>query len=155
VNANSISLVNTTFLNNTAIVGNGGAIHFFGDQSDLLIVNSLFSNNSASSFEAFGGAINFEGMGSSSHLVSNSQFQYNLGYNAGSLRFFRNKNLSIRRCTFIKAISENNSGGLQIFNGTNITIQECIFLNNTVFSNGGAMSIAYTINISITYSIFL
>ena len=117
----TINISNSEFINNTAN-SSGGAIYFAangtGETADLVVIESLFDDNSAH----FGGAIyNSANGGNITNLLESNRFTNNRAVDVGSV--------GGATYTFVK--STGSTANIQIINN--------IFDENTSFSSAGAV----------------
>lgn len=151
-NTRLIIVVNSIFINNTAINGTGGAIYA---KKGFTITNTVFGYNKA----LLCAAVNVE---QSNYIRSmtlvGSTFLHNTAVgstvrgNIGGVGCIRNADISISSCTF----SHNVATGGGVFNieDSTITIERSMFKNNTAGVDGGvfytrAFPSSYMINESI------
>ena len=142
---NGITLNNIVFTN--ALSERGGAILFDNSVSEVIISNSVFTNNSLFVNESVGGAINFDD-DASQISFENTTFENNyapLGY-GGSIAFDGHATMiNFDGCTFrTNKVRENNiTGGGAIYiikNATFVFIENCEF-NNLTAHAGGAIHV--------------
>lgn len=113
----------------------GGALACYGYDSDFLLENLLFSDNSAS---ASGGAI-IAGFGANSR-VRNCQFLDNYGGDGGAVRVQNDSTrLTILECEFSANTSDGDGGGI-LLSGGDATVQDCNFVDNVAENGGGIAS---------------
>ena len=136
----NITVSNTTFTNNTARVGGGGAIYCVGRYAaaNISLLNSIFSNNTA----AYCGAVDVDEFYHGSAKVVSSTFSHNraagqiAGSNGGGVVCLRNASVSVLESNFSHNIAAGEAGVLKV-DESDITVKKCTFNNNTAGSNGG------------------
>jgi len=158
----SLNVSYSSFVNNFATGGDGGAIYVYSGGSlnvsyssfvnnfasfggaidneggNFSVVNSSFVNNSAA---FYGGAIYNNGANFSvvnSSFVNNSVILYEFGgaiYNYG---YHYSGNCSVVNCSFVN--NSATTGGGAIYNyGGNFSVVNSSFVNNSAYGNGGAI----------------
>ena len=132
-----VSISNTTFFGNEAILF-GGAVHHH--QSPLTITNSMFLSNTAGSFsvaQAGGGAI--EGFGA--WTISDTTFSNNLAFSfnvadGGVLRYIGDS-LAVDRCTFSNNTAQSFGGAIEL-NGGGVQPIQYRIRNSTISGNSAS-----------------
>jgi hypothetical protein len=133
-----LTIINSTFTNNSATGVNGGAI--YNSAPNFIIIGSNFTDNSA--FSA-GGAI-FNSVSGVNFNVIDSNFINNKAVNGGAI-FNRALNFTVSNSNFTNneaATDNQNSGvGAAIFNeiGANFRVINSSFNNNNADAIGGAI----------------
>ena len=145
---NRINITNTTFTNNTARIGAGGAI--YSEANNFLIVNSSFNNNTAlNETNGYGGAIITHG---ANVTIINTSFTGNIvKLSGGGIYVGKGHNFSVINSTF----SNNTAqwGGAIYNQGPSSKINNSNFTGNIGEIRGGAIcSIG---NLNVTYCDFL
>lgn len=148
----AVIVKNSTFRDNDANNGAGGAIHLL--QSSISIENSIFANNTAlgkTAADSLGGAIYVDGLGpvdaNARFTITGSTFEDNRAYNSGGAIHFNAYNstntFSIDQSTFTSNAvvgGERAQGGAIGGGGTGgsprITITRSLFANNTAKKSG-------------------
>ena len=134
------------FINNNASGNNafGGAIYWDGNYAN--VINSNFTNNTATS----GGAIYFKGASSTVEL---SRFINNTATDGGAIRWVNTTDGTIRHSTFNgNNATGGNGGALYLENITNGNVYNTTF-NNGRAINGGGMYVTGTF-CDVTYTNF-
>ena len=132
----AVTIEDSTFTNNKAIIGDGGAIRA-SSGATITISDSTFSGNSASSR---GGAIQVID-GNSSLNISNSVFTNNSTTgtgNGGAIR--QNAPMTLYR-SFFSGNSAGGAGGA-IYIQRNLVLENSTFYNNRSVDEGGALDTA-------------
>lgn len=134
--AGTFTVSNSTFTNNTAAIGNAGAIRSGGN---FTLTNSTFTNNSST---MNGGAIWHT---TNSLSISNSTFNGNNSPGAiggGAIYVVSaSGTTTINNTNFTNQTAASAGGGIYI--GTaNVELNGGAFTNNTATGNGGAISVA-------------
>ena len=145
-----VSISDCTFINNTAVNGNGGAVYFYSNNAN--IVNCIFKQNNASN----GGAIYLNG---NKINIINSSFTANFANHEGTLFLsentagmvniigsnFTQMNVPINFLKYNvkidKSLFYNNANGTIFgnYDTTTLTISNTIFTNNSGRANGSAI----------------
>jgi hypothetical protein len=165
-----VNIRNSSFANNRADNGAGGAIHVL--QSTLTISDSLFNGNSAIGAvpaNSQGGAIYVDGA-PTGVSITNSAFNSNSAYNQGGALYFnlyQNSDvLAIDRSRFVGNEVTNGSTALggavsggTTGNNAQVRITNSLFANNSVTKvggdgSGGALAFAQRAAITIANSTF-
>ena len=136
---NGGQLINSIFVNNTAIV-HGGAIRWNGNNGK--ITNSVFENNTVSG--GYGGAITWHGTGG---VIESSNFTNNHAVYGGAICTDNAaSSATIRNSIFNNNTAANNGGA--IYNNIGGTkIIDSSFIDNEG-KNGGAIYLAYAAELS-------
>lgn len=132
----TVTITDSTFLNNEATGNNGGAILAGGSYNTLTTVDCLFQNNTSVTGNAGAVLVNATNI---TYIAENCVFDGNTaGNNGGAILANGEANtFSAKNCLFRNNSSTNNSG---VFNGThNLTMKHefinCVFANNTAGNN--------------------
>ena len=145
-----VSISDCTFINNTAVNGNGGAVYFYSNNAN--IVNCIFKQNNASN----GGAIYLNG---NKINIINSSFTANFANHEGTLFLsentagivniigsnFTQMNVPINFLRYNVKIDKssfyNNANGTIFgnYDTTTLTISNTFFTNNSGRANGSAI----------------
>ena len=133
--ADSGTLVNCTFFNNTATKDggfqavNGGAVYYYGDY--FTVDNCNFINNSA---HTYGGALLFNGDWNN---VTNCSFSgNNVGYNGAAI-YLMGENSKLAGSRFYD--NKANNGGALYLLSENCYLANCSFVGNNASGYGGAV----------------
>ena len=127
--ANGI-IYDSSFINNSAIVGSGGSILWRGNYGSL--INSTFDNNLA---KTYGGSIWWGGI---CGTVSSCKFTNNNANQGGSIIWdIAGVNATIIDSNFIN--NSANDAGAIFCGAASSTITGCNFINNKAISNAGAI----------------
>ena len=132
----NISIIDCTFINNTAESGAGGAL-LVSDNKLRVIENSTFKDNNAA---IYGGAI-YTG---NNATILNSTFENNSAYYAGVL--YAEHNITILNSVFDGNTAEDGF----IYVGDDLNVSDSIFRNNTA-SIGGIFHARENANITGSY----
>ena len=136
VNASSSSIINSTFINNTA-KSYGGAVQFREGASEDKVINSTFDKNHV---DEDGGALYIEGVDCELH---NSTFTDNYAGDDGGAIFWKGDLGIIYNitCTNNSGISShgNSKGGTVCLNGNNISLSDSSFKQSYAKVTGGAI----------------
>ena len=121
------------FINNNASLGDGGAINFHPDTSDIfesinVVNNSMFSNNAAT-FD--GGALYCQGLFA---MIYNSQFTFDVARNGASI--YLNDGAAINHCYFFNETAHNNGGAFYL-SSSPIDLTSLDYNANIFLSEGG------------------
>ena len=138
--AKSGRVINSTFINNTAVTGNGGAIFWNG--TDGQIINSSFNNNHAR-FD--GGAVYIEG---NNCLFANSTLDNNTAGDDGGAIFWTgqrgkmynitaNNNSGISKSDALD--NSHSKGGTIIITGSNMAIDQLVVTNSFANEEAGGL----------------
>ncbi|MGL4669016.1 MAG: hypothetical protein ACRCVG_00260 [Methanobacteriaceae archaeon] len=138
---NNTTIINSTFINNKAKDGNGGAISGY----NCNVINSSFINNSA---DSSGGAIHMW----KNLIVNNSEFiNNNAELSGGAIHL--DSNAFINCSLFINNFAKNG-GAINKHNG-NLTVINSTFANNKATVQGGALrSLGDIMNVSSSIFIY-
>ena len=157
-----------TFKNNI-VHGNGGAIYYSGD-SNLVLNNCVFINNSAtnllwSNYLSNGGAIYYSG--DSDLVLNNCVFINNSATNlynsylsnGGAIYYSGDSNLIVNNCNFTNNLAYNDGGAIYC-EAASVTLTDSNFTNNSagyggaIFNNGSLTinNCNFTNNTAINYS---
>ena len=143
-NVSSLEINNINFLNGQA--NNGGAIYI--TNSDVIINNGIFSNNTADGDSGSGGAIYVEQ--DSNLTVNNFEFTENMSNRAGGAIEvnitdgyevnltnvnFNNNNSGV----FPATAAPGNGGALHVTGSGDINLLNCTIINNSAASEGGGL----------------
>ncbi len=131
----ALTVTNCTFLDNHNPVGDGGAI---GAGTSLTVSNSTFSGNSSGA-AANGGAI----ITGDSGTISNSTFSGNSAAQGGAVYQFGSGALTVRNCTFSNNSATDGAGVANSNFGGTLNVSGSIFANEPSGGNcaaaGGAI----------------
>ncbi|MFH1194401.1 MAG: right-handed parallel beta-helix repeat-containing protein [bacterium] len=125
----SPTIINCTFVNNTAVNGGGGGI--FNYLSSPAISNCTFNQNSA---PTGGGISNFI---NSSSAITNCVFNSNSANYGGGMQNYSSSS-TITDCTFNSNTASSNGGGMEN-EDSSPTLTNCTFSSNTASANGGGI----------------
>ena len=133
----ALEVTSSTFEGNTA-VGDGGAIHATGN-GRVTITGTTFTSNSS---QSGGGAIHATGNGQVT--ITNSTFNSNEGVNGGAIYFDQGGALSVASSHFTLNAAATNGGAIYANAnlGTSVLIQTSGFLSNGADNDGGALYLA-------------
>ena len=136
-----LTLINCSFINNSAPSSYGGGIYC--EYANLVIIDSTFINNTAK----YGSAIRAYGTHNSS--IINSTFISNyipLGSSGGgTISIQATNNFNISDSVFINNSGDSWGGGITATIVNNLTINNCNFINNSA-TYGGAIQLDRTNN---------
>ncbi|MCD7781353.1 MAG: hypothetical protein LUG89_01445, partial [Methanosphaera sp.] len=163
-----VKIYNSVFLRNTAL-SQGGALHLGGENSEFIISNSNFTNNSCNNTESrrFGGAIYsgtfgtlyinecdftnntalngtavYNGNGATIN-ITNSNFSYNYGSNGDNEEsrgtVMIGSGITSFGNCYFKYNNASYGGAISINSGENVYINSSIFYNNLAYAYGGAI----------------
>jgi predicted outer membrane repeat protein len=133
----SVSVNNSTFSQNRALMGEGGAIVANQQNASVSLTQTIFSQNTAPSC----GAISIQNL---NHIVTltDSSFLYNEGTNhtngGGGVACLNNSVVSAITCNFLNNMA-NYHGGVFIFQSSSFRIEDSSFQNNFALQDGGAI----------------
>ncbi|WP_343531287.1 choice-of-anchor Q domain-containing protein [Pedobacter sp.] len=131
--SSSPSVINCTFLANTATYG-AGAIYNYQCSTPPVITNCIFSNNNGATY---GGAI-YNVL--SSPVIKSCTFNNNTAVTGGGIYYNTQSVPNISNCTFKNNTASTAAGGAIYYNGSGISsnayISNCLFAGNT--SNAGS-----------------
>jgi len=128
----SPSIINCTFINNTASVSGGGIYNHVN--SSTRIENSVFINNIAL---LHGGGMYIY---SASPIIINCTFDSNIaGTNGGGIYNNEYSSPIITNTKFTNNNAGTNGGGIYSYNHSDATITNCTFSDNTAGNFGGGM----------------
>ena len=145
---------NSTFTNNVATNGNGGAIYTISTKdTGLLIEDSTFGvagdteytyANKATAGNAYGGAV--YGASASNTKIVDTNFYYNKGYNGGAIGTVNAGSMTIIREDASEAVFEGNyaarmGGAGRLYGCETGTITGYTFKDNSAVNTGGALEI--------------
>ena len=134
----NITVTNSTFINNTASVGGGGAIYSARRYTNISLVNNIFSHNTA----AYCGVIDVDEFYHYNVTITGNTFIYNraVGFAAGNIGggviCIRNASLTISGNNFSHNSAVGDAGVMRV-DESNIVIEKSIFNNNTAGGDGG------------------
>ena len=140
----NVFIKNSTFANNRAYDGIGGAIV---SEQNLTVLNSIFTNNSADRSWGYsvGGAIASYGENLN---VDDSVFADSHVMRGGAIANFA-KNAEIRNSIFTNNSAEIDGGAIFSYTNTVCSVSDSIFENNSAF-DGGALFGANAVNCTFT-----
>ncbi|MFH1371215.1 MAG: right-handed parallel beta-helix repeat-containing protein [Planctomycetota bacterium] len=126
----TVNITSSVMRGNRATDGDGGAVNCRNTTAQ--IENCEFFDNSADSFYAWGGAINFYGGASpNSHIVKNCLFAGNsAGFEGGAISCALGVNPQILNSTFNENIADEFGGAIFIDWDSDAFIRDCIISNN-------------------------
>ena len=143
-------LLNSSILRNNLPpegLGFGGAV-YISIQSQLLVINSTFKNNSA---QIIAGAIYAEV--DVTLDIHETTFQGNKAWQAGAIDVQHQVNLSIKKCAFEDNLSQTPAGAIDAITNVTLDIQGTAFVGNKALQ-GGAIDVQKEVYLSITNCIF-
>ena len=136
-----------SFINNTAIYNNGGAIRIYGE-GDVNIKNTIFENNLAinksSDFQCHGGAIYADG----NVKIDNCSFLNNRAADYGGAIYADTVSIN-SASSFINNMANDNDGGA-IYADNYVECVDSIFRDSSSFVDGGAIYAKGYVNIKNT-----
>ena len=156
--ADFVSITNCAFESNSA--DHGGALRLYGSRYIVMIANSTFQNNSATSY---GGAINKSGSTSDSGVdvsITICTFVNNSAANGGGAVYLGTftGNVAISVCTFHNNRAAGYGGAIELYESTadiDVSITICTFVNNSAANGGGAVYLGtLTGNVAISVCTF-
>ena len=128
--------------------GIGGAL-FVAEQSQLLVRNCLFKDNSAQ-FAA--GAIT---TGLNATLdIQGTTFVRNKASQGGAINVGQQAQLRITNCVFDENVSQGPGGAIAGGYSVTLVIQETTFVGNKAFDDGGAIEVLHQVQLRITNCVF-
>ena len=137
-----MTIINSTFLNNTAATSGGGAL-LTNSSIPVTVEGSTFELNSS---EEAGGAISVteDSLDASILTLSNSYFNFNISGNQGGALNVNNADTYIESCVFLNNnAADTGTGGAISFNsstgGVNSNLEAAI-MNSTFADNLGALA---------------
>ena len=132
---NSVSVTDSTFINNTAITEGGGAIYSNGQYANITLTSSTFHNNSAS----YCSVLDVDNYNHFSVNLTNSIFTYNTASGqtiGGGVACIRNATINIIDSTF-KHNFANHHAGVFYIDESQTTVDGSLFINNSAALDGG------------------
>ncbi|KZX10602.1 beta strand repeat-containing protein [Methanobrevibacter filiformis] len=180
----NLTVINSSFLNNSALEGNTGAIdisHYDGDSTSLIkdsnfinntayysygavymdvhnasIINSTFLNNSA--LNGGTGAFYYEnGNDGSILIIEDSTFDNNYARWGNVAGYVQGNNVIVINSSFVNNLADDGSTGAMYFelynDNSNLTINNSVFINNSASSYGAVY--IYGNNVNITNTSFI
>ena len=174
-NGGNIIILNSTFINNSAIAsdGVGGAIYYSDGYSAItviLLINSTFSHNSAANYGVVKMTDSYIYYSYEyniiSFYISGSTFTYNRAIDeipgnngsggAGGVICTRSATIYIIDSNFSHNSAAGDGGVIQADDSQVLTIERSIFSSNTAGGNGGALqTYLYPTRYTITNSLFI
>ena len=139
-NTDNFMITNSTFINNTATAGGGGAIYSARRYTTISLVDNIFSQNTA----AYCGAMKVDEFYHYRVSIIGNIFTYNRaiqvtsGNKGGGVICIRNASVSILDNKFTHNSAAGGAGVIQI-DESDITIKYSIFRNNRARGNGGVL----------------
>ena len=131
----------TTFVNNTAVTGEGGALYLIGDLDAATVTATVchitrcaFVYNSANSSNC--GAINAQ---DTNVNITNSSFYYNRANGDGGVACIRSANIDVSRSTFVQNVALGNGGAFHL-DESNMYLNSTLFKSNRAGQDGGALA---------------
>ena len=135
----NITVSSTTFIKNTAVAGEGGAIYSGGQNASIiLLTNNTFSHNTA----AYCGVLVVDDLYHYSANFTGNTFTHNravgpvAGNNVGGVICIRNASISVLDNNFSHNSAAGDAGVLRV-DESDVTVEGSIFSNNTAGGNGG------------------
>ena len=142
-----IAINSSTFVDNSALLGFGGALHIKG--VDLNIGFNIFKNNSALG----GGAVCNKGLDNNINLQT-SNFLYNHANSKGGALLLFSYHVTLSQCIFRGNFANLMSGGAIMSSAFFLNVFKCTFSSNRA-NMGSGLSIINTNWTSIIYSKFI
>ena len=135
-NGDNIIVINSTFINNAAIAGGGGAIYSAGRYTNISLINSFFSQNTA----AYCGVMVVAEFYHYHVNITGNAFTYNrhISGNEGGVICIRNASVLVLDNNFSHNSAAGNAGVIHV-DESDIIIKRSIFRNNTAGRNGGVL----------------
>ena len=133
---NSAHITGCTFMNNTVITQEGGALYLTGDSNvaPIYITACTFIYNLANSSNC--GAISVQDI---NVTITDSNFYYNRANGDGGVACVRSANINITNSTFVQNIAVGNGGAL-LLDESNVHVSSNLFKNNRAGQDGGALA---------------
>mmetsp|Transcript_20864 Transcript_20864/g.27128 ORF Transcript_20864/g.27128 Transcript_20864/m.27128 type:complete len:341 (+) Transcript_20864:3-1025(+) len=103
----SYYIYNSTIINNDGGFGGGLCLFLGGDDSELIIKNSYFSNNNA---QAIGGSLYISSIQNT--YIYNTIFINNTSYEDGGAIIMTDSNVKIHQCLFISNLAYQSGGAI-------------------------------------------
>ena len=135
----NISVVNSTFINNTASRG-GGSIYSSKSYTNISLTNNTFSNNTAS----YCGVLFVDQFDHHIINITGNTFTFNkavgqvAGSNEGGVACIRNASVIVFNNTFSNNSATGDAGVLRA-EESGVTIKSCQFSNNSAAGDGGVL----------------
>ena len=134
----NITVTNSTFINNMAHGGGGGALHSVRRYTNITLTNNTFSYNTA----AYCGVMDIDEFFHYHVNFTGNTFTYNravglvAGNNGGGVICIRNASISLMDNNFSHNTATGDAGVIRV-DESHVTVQRSIFSNNTAGGDGG------------------
>ena len=155
VGTSDVTITNTTFSNNVAQQGNGGALRL-RNSGNVTIAGSTFTGNTVQSGNAGGGAIEVENLGNftmTNSTVSNNTATTQRG---GGIFFGSSggigKSITIANSTFSGNSSAAGAGALYFRTSSDVAINNSTITGNTTGGGGGGIMVNVVASIAVNQS---
>ena len=139
IDGSNISITNSSFINNRAIAGGGGAIYSARRYTNISLVDNIFNRNRA----AYCGVMEVAEFYHYRINIIGNTFVYNravqqISGNAGGVLCIRNASILVTGNTFSHNSAAGDAGVIQV-DESDVIIERSIFSNNAAGGNGGVL----------------